>query len=55
MDGHMDLMRVAGQRLVHAIIDDLEHAVVQTALVRISDVHVGAFADALEPFELLDF
>ena len=53
----LDILRrhIKDERIVRAIIDDLEHAVVQAALVRISDVHVGAFADALEPFELLDF
>ena len=55
MDGHQDLRGKAGQRLIDGVVDDLEDAMVKTPLHRVADVHVRAFADALEPFELLDF
>ncbi len=55
MDGHRDLRGEAGQRLVDGVVDDLENAVMQTALHRVADVHVRAFSDAFKAFELLDF
>ena len=48
------LVRVAGQRLVDGVVDDLPHQVVQAALAGGADVHAGALADRLEPLEDLD-
>ncbi len=45
---------VAGQRLVHGVVDDLLHQVVQAALARGADVHAGALAHRLEALEDLD-
>ena len=41
---HLDLDRLAvpGQRLVHAVVHDLVHAVVKAANARVADVHRGA-------------
>ena len=55
VDAHRDVRGKAGQGLVDGVVDDLEDAVVKTALHRVADVHVGAFADTLEALELLDF
>src|SRR4029079_12999597 len=44
----------AGDRLVHAIVDDLGGEVVERAGVGPADVHAGAAADRLEAFEHLD-
>ncbi len=48
---HIDLAGVAGHRLVHRVVDHLPDEVVQTALTGGPDVHAGAFADGLQPFE----
>ena len=45
---------MAGDRLVHRIVDDLGGEVVKGAGVGAADVHAGAAADRLEPFEHLD-
>ena len=50
----LDAAGVAGDRLVHRIVDHLGGEVVERALVGAADVHAGAAADGLEPFEHLD-
>jgi hypothetical protein len=43
---------MAGQRLVDAVVDDLEHHVVQAgAVVDVADVHARALADGFQPFQ----
>src|SRR6266480_7511129 len=39
---------------VDRVIDNFEHHVMQSAFVRITDVHAGAFPDRFQTFELLD-
>src|SRR5438874_12765946 len=39
---------------VDRIIENFEHHVVQTALVRIADIHPGPFPDCLQALELVD-
>ena len=53
---HLDLDqgRVAGQRLVHGIVDHLGEQVMQRLLVGAADIHAGAAAHRLEPFQHLD-
>ena len=51
---HVDLGGVAGHRLVHRVVDDLPHEVVQTALAGGADVHARTFADGLQPLENRD-
>ncbi len=41
----------SGEKLVDGIVNHLENAVVQAALVGEADVHAGAFTDCLEAFE----
>ncbi len=55
VNGHRDLRGETGERLVDGVVDDLEDAVVQPPLHRVSDVHVRALPHALETLELLDF
>ena len=50
----LDAGGVAGDRLVHAVVDDLGGEVVERARVGAADVHAGAAADRLQPFEHLD-
>jgi hypothetical protein len=53
---HLDLdpVGVAGQRLVHGIVDDFGEQVVQRLLVGAADIHAGTPAHRLEAFEHLD-
>ena len=53
---HLDLdpVGVAGQRLVHGVVDDFGEQVVQRLLVGAADIHAGAAAHRLEPFQHLD-
>ena len=53
---HLDLDEggVAGQRLVHRIVDHLGEQVVQRLLVGAADVHAGPPPHRLEPFQHLD-
>src|ERR1700735_5528277 len=50
-DPHIALAGVAGHRLVHRVVDHLPNEVVQTSFPGGPDVHAGAFADRLQPFE----
>ena len=43
-----------GQRLVHGVVDDFGEQVMQRLFVGAADIHAGAAADRLEPFEHLD-
>ena len=61
-DGHeavgleldLDPGGVAGDRLVHRIVDDLGEEVVQGLLVGAADIHAGPAADRLQPLQHLD-
>ena len=46
-----DAVAVAGDRLVDGVVDDLVDEVVEAARAGRADVHAGALADRLEPFE----
>ena len=45
---------VAGDRLVHGIVDHLGEQVMQRLLVGAADIHAGPAAHRLEPFQHLD-
>jgi hypothetical protein len=47
----VDLVGVAGHRLVDRVVHHLPDEVVQTTLTGGPDVHTGAFADGLQAFE----
>ncbi len=52
MDGHDDVVAVAGECFVDGVVDHLEHQVVQAGAVGgVADVHAGALAHGLEAFE----
>ena len=43
VDGHVNLRTEAGQMFVDGIVQDLKNAVMQSALIRIADIHSGTF------------
>ena len=55
MDHDLDVVAVAGQRLVDRVVDDLEDHVVQAGAVgRVADVHAGALAHGVQALQDLD-
>src|ERR1051326_7127648 len=54
VDRDDDLGAEPGERLVDGVVHDLEHAMVQAALARVADVHVGPLADAFESLQFFD-
>ena len=51
---HVDPVGMAGQRLVHGIVDHLGEQVMQRLLVGAADIHAGAAAYRFEPLQHLD-
>ena len=51
---HLDPAGVAGDGLVHGVVDHLGEQVMQRALVRAADVHAGPAPHGLEAFQHLD-
>ncbi len=49
-----DPVGVAGERLVHGVVDHLGEQMVQRLLVGAADIHAGAAAHRLEPLQHLD-
>ena len=45
---------VAGDRLVHGVVEHLGEEVMQGLLVGAADIHAGAPAHRLQPFQHLD-
>ena len=54
MDGHIYGIAYAGQSLVHRIVHDFIHQVVQTSAGSAADVHAGTLPDCLQPLQDLD-
>src|SRR5690606_25830652 len=54
VDHDVDARTMAGERLVHGVVHDLVHQVVQAARTRGADVHAGPAPDRLQAFEDLD-
>jgi hypothetical protein len=50
----LDAAGVAGDRLVHRIVEDLGREMVHSPLVRAPDIHAGSAPNRLQPFEYLD-
>src|SRR5699024_10194147 len=50
---HLDAGRVAAERLVDRVVDDLPHAVHEAAAIGGPDVHAGSLAHGLQPLEHL--
>ena len=51
---HLDPVGMAGDRLVHRVVEHFGGEVVQRAVVGAADIHAGAAPDGLEPFQHLD-
>ena len=54
MQLHLDTGRVARHGLVHRVVQNLGHQVVQRAFIGAADIHTGAFADGFEAFQDLN-
>ena len=54
VDRHVDVGAIARQRLVDRVVDHLVDQMVQTLLTYVADIHGGALAHRLKPFENLD-
>ncbi len=55
MQDDRDFTAMPCQRLVDGIIDHLKHHMVQACtVIRITDIHTGAFADCVEALQDLD-
>ena len=54
VERHLDPVRMARDGLVHAVVDHLGGEVVQRAFVGAADIHAGAAANGLKPFEYFD-
>ena len=54
VDGDLDAVALAGERLVDGVVDDLVDEVMETSLGGVSDVHAGALPDSFQPLENLD-
>ena len=52
--GDMSLVGMAGNRLVHGIVEHFGGQMMQRAFVGAADIHTGAFADRLQALEDLD-
>ncbi len=50
----LDEIGVAGDGLVHRVVDDFGEEVVQRLLVRAADIHAGTHAHRLQPFQHAD-
>ena len=51
LNGDLDVIAAAGEGLVHGVVDDLVHQVVQSALTGGADVHARPLAHRLESLE----
>src|SRR5262249_30741498 len=54
MELELDAAGMAGHGFVHRIVEDFGDEVVEGALVGAADIHAGAAADRLQPFEDFD-
>jgi len=55
MEAHFYGVAVAGESLVNRVIHDLKYAVVESSLIGISDIHIGALANPFQTFQFFDF
>jgi hypothetical protein len=55
MDGDFDLLGETGEALVDTVVDNLENTVMEAALVRVADIHIGTFPDTFQALQFLDF
>ena len=50
----LDEVGMAGQRLVHRVVDDFGEQVMQRLFVGPADIHAGAAPNRLQPLQYLD-
>ncbi len=54
MNGNFNFGAKSREMFVDRVIEHLEHQMVQTPLIRVSDEHAGPFADRLQAFQLVN-
>ena len=54
MDGHLDLVAVTSQVFINRVVQHLEHAMMQTPLVGVTDIHARPLANRLQTFQFVD-
>jgi hypothetical protein len=54
VDGDLDAAAITGEVLVDRVVENFENAVVEAALVGVTDIHAGALANGIEAFQLID-
>ena len=54
LERHIDEGRMAGDGLIHRIVEHFGEEVVQRRLVRAADIHARPAADGLQPLQNLD-
>ena len=54
VDGHLDAIAMAGQMFVDGIVEHLEYRVMQSAFVRVADIHAWPLAHRFQSFKLVD-
>src|SRR5690349_18674352 len=54
VNGHFYLVAESGEMFVDRIVDDFINHVMQTALVRVADIHARALPDRFQPLEFVD-
>ena len=51
---NLDVRAIAGQVLVNGVVQDLKDAMVETALIRVADIHARAFAHGFQALQLVN-
>jgi hypothetical protein len=54
VDRNLDPAAITGEVLVDGVVENLENTVVETALVRVADIHSGSLSNGIQAFELVD-
>ena len=52
---HIDTIAKPGEMFVDGVVENFEDAVMQSAFVRIANVHSGAFPNGLQTLQLINF
>ena len=55
MDFYIDGVRMAGQGLINAVVDNLiDHMMQARAIIGVTDIHAGTFPNGIQAFENLN-
>ena len=54
VDGDFDLAAITGEMFVDRVVEHLENAVVQPALIRVADIHAGPLPDGFQTLQFVD-